>query len=189
MIKLRNAADIYHIEGGWFAASWHFSFDQYRDPEYMGFGPLRVFNDDRLVPGAVWPMHPHRDIEGITYVLDGLFEHADSLGNGGSLSQEQSNVPPLGPGSSTPSATARKTDRCGSFSFGCYRTLRTWSLPWNNGNTRSRIGPDDFSRCSTLKVEAPSRCIKTRGCMFGAQRWTGRHPRPWAGPRGLPLRH
>lgn len=85
MLKLRQAEDIFHTEGGWFSANWHFSFDHYRDPEYMGFGPLRVFNDDRLIPGAAWPMHPHRDIEGITYVVEGLFEHADSLGNGGVL--------------------------------------------------------------------------------------------------------
>jgi redox-sensitive bicupin YhaK (pirin superfamily) len=63
MLKIRRAEDIYHIDGGWFSANWHFSFDQYRDPNWMGFGPLRVFNDDRLIPGAVWPMHPHRDIE------------------------------------------------------------------------------------------------------------------------------
>ena len=85
MIHLRRAEDIFHAEGGWFSANWHFSFSHYRDPNNMGFGPLRVFNDDRLIPGAVWPMHPHRDIEGITYVVEGLFEHADSLGNGGYL--------------------------------------------------------------------------------------------------------
>ena len=51
----------------------------------MGIGTLRVFNHDTLVPGAVWPMHPHRDVEGITYVPAGTFEHADSLGNGGVL--------------------------------------------------------------------------------------------------------
>jgi redox-sensitive bicupin YhaK (pirin superfamily) len=51
----------------------------------MGVGTLRVFNHDTLVPGAVWPMHPHRDIEGITYVVAGVFEHADSAGNGGVL--------------------------------------------------------------------------------------------------------
>ncbi len=85
MLTIRRAEDIFHTEGGWFSANWHFSFDQYRDPDHMGFGPLRVFNDDRLIPGAVWPMHPHRDIEGITYVVEGLFEHADSLGNGGVL--------------------------------------------------------------------------------------------------------
>ncbi len=51
----------------------------------MGVGALRVFNDDRLVPGAVWPLHPHRDIESCTYVVEGSFEHADSLGNDGRL--------------------------------------------------------------------------------------------------------
>jgi redox-sensitive bicupin YhaK (pirin superfamily) len=51
----------------------------------MGIGPLRVFNDDRLAPGAEWPMHPHADVEGITYVVEGTFAHADSLGNGGTL--------------------------------------------------------------------------------------------------------
>jgi redox-sensitive bicupin YhaK (pirin superfamily) len=51
----------------------------------MGFGTLRVFNDDRLVPGAIWPMHPHRDVEGLTYVVEGTFRHQDSLGNGGVL--------------------------------------------------------------------------------------------------------
>ena len=85
MIQLRANEDIHRTEGGWFSPRWHFSFGQYRDPEQMGFGALRVFNDDRLIPGAVWPMHPHRDIEGITYVVEGTFEHADSLGNGGIL--------------------------------------------------------------------------------------------------------
>jgi quercetin 2,3-dioxygenase len=84
-IELRHDAEIHREEGGWFSARWHFSFGDYRDPAQAGFGPLRVFNDDRLVPGAVWPMHPHKDIEGITYVLEGTFEHEDSLGNGGIL--------------------------------------------------------------------------------------------------------
>ncbi len=85
MIQIRPARTIYHADGGWFAANWHFSFDHYYDPSNMGWGLLRVFNDDRLVPGAAWPMHPHRDIEGITYVAEGTFEHRDSRGNGGVL--------------------------------------------------------------------------------------------------------
>lgn len=84
-IAIRPRASLYHAEGGWFSANWHFSFDRYRDPQNTSWGDLRVFNDDRLVPGAVWPMHPHRDIEGITYVAEGTFEHADSMGNGGVL--------------------------------------------------------------------------------------------------------
>jgi redox-sensitive bicupin YhaK (pirin superfamily) len=62
---------------------WHFSFDRYYDPENMGIGKLRVFSDD--VPGAAWPLHPHRDVESITYVVSGTFRHADSLGNDGVL--------------------------------------------------------------------------------------------------------
>jgi redox-sensitive bicupin YhaK (pirin superfamily) len=77
--RIRRDADIYEAEGGWFHARWHFSFDRYRDSEWTRFGTLRVFNDDRLVPGVAWPMHPHRDIEGITYVVEGTFRHADDL--------------------------------------------------------------------------------------------------------------
>jgi redox-sensitive bicupin YhaK (pirin superfamily) len=79
MIQIRRDPEIYEKEGGWFHARWHFSFDDYRDPAWMQFGSLRVFNDDRLVPGVAWPMHPHRDIEGLTYVVEGTFQHADSL--------------------------------------------------------------------------------------------------------------
>ena len=79
-LKIRHDDQINDVDGGWFRARWHFSFDSYRDPEYMGFGTLRVFNDDRLEPGAVWPMHPHRDIEGLTYVVEGLFGHQHDVG-------------------------------------------------------------------------------------------------------------
>lgn len=85
MIELRPPKSLFHVEGGWFSANWHFSFDTYYDAANARFGDLRVFNDDRLVPGAIWPMHPHRDIEGITYVAEGTFRHADSMGNGGIL--------------------------------------------------------------------------------------------------------
>jgi quercetin 2,3-dioxygenase len=79
-IKIRRDEEINDVDGGWFRARWHYSFDTYRDPEYVSFGTLRVFNDDRLVPGAIWPMHPHRDIEGLTYVVEGTFRHQDDVG-------------------------------------------------------------------------------------------------------------
>ncbi|MGH8947017.1 MAG: pirin family protein [Acidimicrobiia bacterium] len=85
MIEIRTAGEIHREEGGWFEARWHFSFGGYRDPEHMGVGALRVFNDDRIVAGAAWPMHPHADIESLTYVVEGQFLHADSLGNNGQL--------------------------------------------------------------------------------------------------------
>ncbi len=89
MIIIRQPESIYQIEGkiqnGTFHGRWHFSFDRYYDPEYTHFGTLRVFNDDTLSPGAVWPLHPHKDIEVVTYCGDGEFRHADEHGKGGVL--------------------------------------------------------------------------------------------------------
>jgi len=85
LITIRKKDEIYHVEGGWFSGDWHFSFDQYRDPANTRFGTLRVFNVDTLVPGGVWPLHPHHDIEVVTYCVDGEFKHADNLGNDGVL--------------------------------------------------------------------------------------------------------
>jgi redox-sensitive bicupin YhaK (pirin superfamily) len=82
-ILVRRDSEIASADGGWFKARWHFSFDRYYDPDNMGIGKLRVFNHDTLAPGTIWPMHPHQDIEGITYVVAGTFRHADSAGNGG----------------------------------------------------------------------------------------------------------
>jgi quercetin 2,3-dioxygenase len=82
---VRRDADIAGGSGGWYEARWHFSFGPYRDPVWNGVGPLRVLNDDLLVPGGVWPMHPHRDVESLTWVVEGRFGHDDSMGNGGEL--------------------------------------------------------------------------------------------------------
>ena len=80
MRVIRRDSEIHDVSGGWFRARWHFSFDTYQDPENDSFGAMRVFNDDRLMPGAVWPLHPHRDVEGLTYVVEGLFGHEDNVG-------------------------------------------------------------------------------------------------------------
>lgn len=83
MIRVRPADTIYRKDMGWVDSRFHFSFDEYYDSDWMGFGKMRVFNDDILAPGQVWPMHPHRNVEGLTYVAEGTFKHADSLGNNG----------------------------------------------------------------------------------------------------------
>ncbi|MBA3552998.1 MAG: pirin family protein [Actinobacteria bacterium] len=80
MITIRHDKEIHDVDGEWFRARWHFSFDNYRDPENDDFGAMRVFNDDRLIPGAIWPLHPHKDIEGLTYVVEGTFRHEDDIG-------------------------------------------------------------------------------------------------------------
>lgn len=89
MIVIRNAGDIFQAHGeiknGTFSGRWHFSFDQYYDPGNTHFGTLRVFNDDTLSPGAIWPLHSHRDIEVVTYCAEGEFRHEDEQGLGGIL--------------------------------------------------------------------------------------------------------
>jgi redox-sensitive bicupin YhaK (pirin superfamily) len=120
-LQVRRDSEIHKEDGGWFQARWHFSFDRYRDPNQMGVGPLRVFNHDRLEPGAIWPMHPHADVEGITYVWKGLFRHADSLGNNGLLRPGAVQLMSLGSGALHSEQNGSKTEPM--------EFLQLWILP------------------------------------------------------------
>src|SRR5438445_13176411 len=82
MIRIHPAKERGRTQWDWLD-SWHsFSFGEYHDPNNMGFRALRVINEDFVAPGAGFPRHPHRDMEIITYVLEGALQHRDSLGNG-----------------------------------------------------------------------------------------------------------
>lgn len=83
MTELRPFAAIGHADHGWLNAAHHFSFGDYRDPARMGWGSIRVWNDDEIAPGTGFAPHPHEDMEIITYVRTGAISHEDSLGNKG----------------------------------------------------------------------------------------------------------
>jgi redox-sensitive bicupin YhaK (pirin superfamily) len=149
MLEIRRAGDIHHEDGGWFKAAWHFSFDHYRDPKQMGIGPLRVFNHDQLAPGAIWPMHPHADVEGITYVWKGTFRHADSLGHDGVLLPGGVQLMTLGSGAEHSEQNGSKTEPM--------EFLQLWILPDTPGL------PPDVQQRQLSREERQDRLLRVIG--------------------------
>src|SRR5712692_6803697 len=126
MIQVIPSGKRHHEDMGWLSTYWLFSFDTYYDPENMNWGPLRVFNDDVIQPGQGFGMHPHRDMEILTYVLDGSLEHRDNQGNRGVINAGEMQVMSAGTGIVHSEFNHSKTDPVHLFQF--------WILPRNKGS-------------------------------------------------------
>ncbi|MEK7264898.1 MAG: pirin family protein [Pseudomonadota bacterium] len=125
MILIRKAIDRGHRDHGWLQARHTFSFGDYRDPEQMNFRALRVINEDTVGPGAGFAPHAHRDMEIVTYVLEGALAHQDSTGGGGIIRPGDVQYMCAGSGVTHSEYNASKTDPV--------HLLQIWILPDKTG--------------------------------------------------------
>jgi redox-sensitive bicupin YhaK (pirin superfamily) len=157
MITIRTAAERGHAEHGWLD-SWHtFSFGGYRDPRWVGYGKLRVINEDRVAPGAGFAPHSHQDMEIISYVLDGRLRHRDSTGGGSVIVHGELQLMTAGRGISHSEMNDSQTEPV--------HFLQIWVVPSVTGAApgyQQRALDPEAMRAGFAKVVAP----QAEGALF-----------------------
>lgn len=168
MLTIRRAEQRGHADHGWLDSHHTFSFAGYHDPKHMGFRGLRVINEDRVAPGRGFGTHPHRDMEIISYVLDGGLEHRDSMGNGGVIRPGEIQRMSAGTGVQHSEFNASKTETV--------HFLQIWILPERRGLEPSyeqkpfgeaeragklRLVVDPHGRDGALKINADAQVYST----------------------------